>query len=299
MFAPFPEAARIEVAPALARDLLMAAKRLPRHDHREFYAPAVQSQILGAVRGACPDDFDRLVQQINGRIARRPYCALVCGLRFDEGHNLFIALNRAFGELVAPPYREPRARLVHYVEPATDIASSRGGHESERLHTDTADWREPVELISMVCVRADHAGGGRSRVLDIDSVRDEVQNCLGQATLELLETEPVPWQLADYNGGGVARRTVLSESKMRWRRYTIDLALSAAGDSLSPDMLAAVNAFETLVASTTRTIDFLMREGELLLTDNARTIHARTPIADGRASERLMLRSWIKISRTE
>ena len=142
---------------------------------------------------------------------RRPYCAVVRGLRFDEGNRLFVALNRAFGELVARPYEEPRAQLVHYVQPATDIASARGGHESERLHTDTADWARPVELISMVCVRADPGGGGRSRVLDVDTIRNQVTDRLGLQTLELLESEPVPWQLAPYWGGGVTWRTVLTK----------------------------------------------------------------------------------------
>jgi len=41
-------------------------------------------------------------------------------------------------------------------------------------------------------------------------------------------------------------------------------------------------------------VEFLMREGELLLSDNIRTIHARTPIADGTASNRLMIRSWVR-----
>ena len=61
-------------------------------------------------------------------------------------------------------------------------------------------------------------------------------------------------------------------------------------------MLAALDAFESVVATTPRTIEFLMREGELLFSDNTRTIHARTPIADGAASNRLMIRSWIRAS---
>ena len=93
-------------------------------------------------------------------------------------------------------------QLVHYLQPATDLPSARGGSESERLHTDTADWEEPVELISMVCVRADSGGGGRSRVLDVDTVRDEESAVVWERTLELLETQPVPWQLAAYCGGG-------------------------------------------------------------------------------------------------
>lgn len=294
MLAPFPETGKIDVSSALAGELLSGAERLPLFDNKEFYSPALQALVLNRIRESCTDGFDGLVSMIKERIARRPYCVLVRGLRFDEGNRLFVAINRAFGELVARPYEKPRAQLVHYIQPATDIPSPRGGRESERLHTDTADWETPVELISMVCVRADRGGGGRSRVLDVDTVRDEVSNRLGTETLELLKTEPVPWQLAAYCGGGMKWRTVLTESSMCWRRYTIDLALDSPGARLSDEMLGSLDAFEDVLAATHRTVDFLMREGEFLVSDNTRTIHARTPIADGNASDRLMIRSWIR-----
>ncbi len=295
MLAPFPDTGRVDVPPALARALLDAAERLPTYDNKEFYSPALQALVLTGVREDCREGFDWLVAQVRERMARPPYCALVRGLSFDEGNRLFVAVNRAFGELVAPPYQKPRAQLVHYVQPATDIASARGGRESERLHTDTADWETPVEIISMVCVRADGGGGGRSRVLDVDAVRDEVESRLGAETLGLLTSESVPWQLAPYCGGGLKWRTVLADSGMCWRRYTIDLALEREGARLSGEMLASLDAFERVIAETTRTVEFLMREGELLFTDNHRTVHARTPIA-GVASDRLMLRSWIRTS---
>ena len=296
MLAPFPDSGRINVSSALASQLLKGAESLPLYDNREFYSPALQELVYNGVREACSDGFDWLVGLTKERMAQWPYCVLLHGLRFDEGNRLFVAINRAFGELVAPPYQKPRAQLVHYVQPSTDILSPRGGHESERLHTDTADWEKPVELISMVCVRADRRGGGRSRVLDIDAVRDEVKDRLGGETLKRLETEPVPWQLAAYCGGGLKWRTVLNESGMCWRRYTINLALGRDGAKLSDGMLTSLDAFEEVIAATTRTIEFLMREGELLFTDNNRTIHARTPISDGTASDRLMIRSWIRAS---
>jgi hypothetical protein len=296
MLAPLPDTARIEISPALAGELLRTVERLPLYDNKEFYSPALQTLVHDRVRQACQDGFDQLVSLVKARIAQWPYCVLLRGLRFDEGNRLFVAINRAFGELVARPYEKPRAQLVHYIQPATDISSSRGGHESERLHTDAADWETPVELISMVCVRADRGGGGRSRILDVDAVRDEVENRLGSETLELLETEPVPWQLAAYCGGGLKWRTVLTESSICWRRYTINLALESAGARLSDEMLDSLDAFEDTIATTPRTVDFLMREGELLFSDNRRTIHARTPITDGTASDRLMIRSWIRAS---
>jgi hypothetical protein len=292
---PFSEIGRIEVPSELARGLLKAAESLPLYDNKEFYSPTLQLHVFDQIRLACRDGFDWLVGLVRERMAERPYCASVFGLCFDEGNRLFVAINRAFGELVARPYEKPRAQLVHYIEPATDILSSRGGHESERLHTDTADWETPVELISMLCVRADPRGGGRSRILDIDTIRDEVKKRLGGETLELLETEPVPWQLAAYRGGGSKWRPVLTESSICWRRYTIDLALNSQQAKLSRRMLAALDAFEEVISTTARAIEFLMREGELLFSDNTRTIHARTPIVE-RESDRLMIRSWIRAS---
>jgi hypothetical protein len=296
MLTPFPDSARINISPSLAGELLRAAERLRLYDNREFYSTDLQTNISDRVRQDCPDGFDWLIGVTKERLTRWPYCVLLEGLSFDEGNRLFVAINRAFGELVAPPYQKPRAQLVHYVQPQTDIQSSRGGHESERLHTDTADWERPVELISMVCVRADRSGGGRSRVLDVDAVRDEVKTGLGAATLDLLDTEPVPWRLAPYWGSGLKWRTVLTQSGICWRRYTIDLALGSDHATLSDTMLSSLDSFERVIASSSRTVDFLMSEGEWLFADNTRTIHARTPIAENGGSDRLMLRSWIRTS---
>jgi alpha-ketoglutarate-dependent taurine dioxygenase len=293
VLAPLPITSRVEVPHALAGELLKAAERLPLYDNKEFYSPALQTLVRDSVREACTEGFDWLTQEVAERMTLRPYCVLLSGLRFDEGNRLFVAINRAFGELVARPYEKPRAQLVHYIQPSTDIRSARGGHESERLHTDAADWETPVEIISMVCVRADGGGGGRSRVLDVDAAREEVTRRLGAETLELLESEPVPWQLAAYAGGGLKWRTVLSPSVICWRRYTINLALEAEGARLSDEMLAALDAFEETITDTELTTEFLMREGELLFSDNRRTVHARTPLSDS-ASDRLMIRSWIR-----
>lgn len=295
MLAPFPETGRIDVSAALASELLASAERLPNFENKEFYSPALQMLVCDHLRESCTAGFAELIGSIRERIARWPYCALIRGLSFDEGNRLFVAVNRAFGELVARPYEKPRAQLVHYIQPGTDIASARGGKESERLHTDTADWETPVELISMVCVRADRDGGGRSRMLDVDTIRDEVETSLGTETLTRLQTAPVPWQLASYHGGGVSWRTVLAESRICWRRYTIDLALESNAARLSDELLASLDAFENVIVASVRTLEFLMVEGEFLISDNRRTIHARTPIAAGSASDRLMIRSWIRV----
>jgi len=296
MLAPFPESHRVQVPESLACELSLAAERLPLYDNKEFYSVELQQFVHDSIREANREGFDGLVDSIKERLRRRPYCALVSGLRCDEGNRIFVAINRAFGELVARPYEKPRAQLVHYIQPQTDMASARGGRESERLHTDCADWETPVELISMVCVNADKGGGGRSRILDLDTIRTDVAEHLGAAMLKLFQDESAPWQLAPYFGGGVAWRPVLTEKAVCWRRYTIDLALTREGASLSDEILRALDEFERVVTDSTGTVDFMMREGELLFSDNTRTIHARTPLADPATSTRLMIRSWIRTS---
>ena len=295
-FAPLPESARTTIPAPLANELLRAAESLPLFENKDFYSPALQTLVRDHVHEASPEAVQWLVGSIRQRLSQWPYCVLVEGLDFDSGNRLFVAINRAFGELVALPYQKPRAQLVHYIEPSTDIASSRGGTESETLHTDTADWETPVELISMVCIRADQAGGGRSLVLDVDAVREEVKTHLGTESLNLLQTEPVPWRLAAYRGGGVTWRTVLSESGMCWRRYTVNLALACDGVTVTGKMQSLLDAFESVITSSTRTMDFLMREGELLFLDNRRTLHARTPVIGKGDPGRLMIRSWIRVS---
>lgn len=292
----FSGSRRIEVSPAHAEKLLDAAEALPLYANQDFYSTDLQRLVLDRVRNHCPDEFDSLISSIKARVAERPYWVVISGLHFDDGNRLFVAINRAFGELVAPPYEKPRVQLVHYIQPITDLKSSRGGRESERLHTDTADWKVPVEFISMACIRPDRGGGGRSRILDVDTLRDEIKNRLGEESLKLLETQPVPWQLAPYFGGGIDWRPVLSKAGICWRRYTIDLAMDVEGALLPADMLNLLEAFEEIVTATERTAEFRMVENELLVSDNTRTIHARTPIAADEDSDRLMIRGWIRTS---
>lgn len=296
MLAPFPHSGIVNVPDSLANDLLKAAEDLPLYDNKDFYSVMLQSLVADTIRGKCRDSFEWLTGMIGERVVRWPYCVLIRGLRFDKGNRLFVAINRAFGPMVALPYREPRAQLIHYIEPHTDKTSPRGGRETERLHTDAADWGKPIRYISMLCVRADPRGDGRSRLLDIDALREEVQTQLGNDSLRLLKTQPVPWQLHVSWGGGIRWQTVLTESTVCWRRYTILLAVDEDGAELSKEMFSLLDEFERVIENSDRRIDFLLQEGELLFSDNTRGVHSRTPILDPETSNRLMIRSWVEVA---
>ena len=294
MLPPFPDSAIINVPGPLADELLKAAEYLPLYDKKDFYSLSLQTLVADAIRERCRHSFEWLTGRITEGVARWPYCVLIRGLRFDKGHRVFVAINRAFGQLVALPYQQPRAQLIHYIEPRTDKLSARGGRETERLHTDAADWGKPIAFISMLCVRADERGQGRSRLLDVDAIREEVQTQLGDDSLQVLKTTPVPWQLHVSWGGGLRWQPVLTESRVFWRRYTILLAVEEDGAELSREMLTLLDDFEKVIENSERRIDFLLQEGELLFSDNTRGVHARTPIVDAKASNRLMIRSWVQ-----
>src|SRR4051812_41091012 len=100
MTVELPPSARIFVPPELANQLLDAAVRLPEYDNRDFYDPGVQASVFERIRQGSVEGFDGLVRQIRQRLEQRPYCAVVTGLKFDEGNRLFVGLNRSFGELV-------------------------------------------------------------------------------------------------------------------------------------------------------------------------------------------------------
>ena len=87
---------------------------------------------------------------------------------------------------------------------------------------------------------------------------------------------------------------MLTESTVCWRRYTILLAVDADGAALSKEMLALLDEFERVIERSDRRIDFMLKEGELLFSDNTRGVHSRTPILAPEASKRLMIRSWVQ-----
>ena len=105
----------------------------------------------------------------------------------------------------------------------------------------------------------------------------------------------MPWRLAEYLGGGIVWRPILTRKSVRWRRYTIDAALAGDGVEVPDAVVEMLDAVEGAIAAAERVIRFVLGPGELLMMDNHRAIHARTALGrTDRPSNRLMLRSWIR-----
>lgn len=294
-YRPLPEHCWIRADQRLGRELLAGGATLRDFGDEELYGYEIQDEIRHAVRGASPAGFDQLIARIEEGLAEAPFALVVRGIPFDVDERLFVATCRALGEMIAPPLQKPRAQLVHRIQPSTDLTSSRGAfRESERLHTDCADWPEPSRYLAMTCVRPDPFGGGDSLVLDMEALRDELLGTLGPEAVATLCREAVPWRLAAYQGGDVIWQPVLGDRRLRWRRYTVDAALGGEV-RLSAAMTRLLDDVERTIEMTGRTSCFRLERGDLLVMDNHRAIHGRTALGDPhRVSDRLMLRSWIR-----
>lgn len=283
-----PAHSLVRIPNSYASELLSAVRSLPSYENQEYYDLVLQRRIHQHVAENASEALGWLQDVIAASLGRYPYAVVVSGLEFDERNTLFVALNATFGDLVARPYEKPRAQLVHYVQPGTDLPSKISGvYETERMHTDTADWRHPVELISMQCVRADASGGGRSIIRALDDIREQVVTELGTKALATLEETRVCWPIPDYHGGGTMDRPILGQDHVCWRRYTID----SVNFSYDAAFVHLLDEFEALVNNNTLAIDFMLQDSDWLLLDNHKTLHARTPVQD---PERLMIRSWVR-----
>lgn len=289
----FPNSAIIDVPSDLAEELWQSSAPLPWRENKEYYNVSLQTGVYEYMRNNCGDRFNNLVAQMKQCLMSPPFSALVRGLKFDKGHRLFVSLNRAFGVLVAPPYdgHSPRSQLIHHIHPSTDLAiTSDLRKQTERLHTDCADWSEPNNYVAMQCVRPDALGEGRSRQIDMYELQAALNEYADSNLVHYLYQEPVPWQLADYLGGGVVWHPIFTTKTLRWRRYTIDFALGNKGIKLSKSMITALDILEKVLTKTDRIIDFALEAGDFLILDNKRCLHARTPIVNPN-TQRLMLRA--------
>lgn len=288
---PLPSSVKIAVEVSLARQLHRGALReapLPRDlpgDARR------QAEILERIRQGCPDGFDGLVAEIEARLERPPFVALVSGLRDDDEHLVLIALHRALGPLISYDPHPPLAELLHHIEPRTDMRVQ-GQTYSEALHTDGTNWEQVPSVVTLFCVRPHERDRGRSRVVEASTVIDRLMRRFGPRVVEVLEREAVPW--VDIRGGSVMWQPVLGPNRIRWRHYSIEAGWRRTGATPSPQLAEALEAARSVATCEGHGVfDFRLESNDWLIASNTRTLHARSHIADPHASRRLMLRGWI------
>lgn len=262
-------------------------------DDAALASPPYQARVLADVREAAGVHFDELVESAGQRLVEAPWLVIVRGLPVAVAAPILVAVSASLGELVEP-YRQPWSRVIRQIVPSRDRAVE-GRVLNEFLHTDGTDWAHPNDYTCLFCVRPDQANDGVSRLLDVATLLDELSIEPAARVVSRLAGNPVPWRVADELGGGVHWEPPLhlSSARVRWLRYTITLSHDDGLATITDDTLSDLARFEQLVEACRGTSSLRLEAGDLLLIDNTRSLHARTPIADPSRSTRELLRTKV------
>lgn|GEM_PF-2183617 len=228
-----------------------------------------------------------LAARVHELLVVRPYFALIRSVPLAPPHHPFYAaLASSLGHL-ADPYETAWSRIIYRITPRSDKAVRRRGILNEHLHTDGTDWPCPNNLTLLLCEAADQNDGGRSRLLPLDHLRAHVER--SDPHLPALLATPVPWRIADSLGGGTVHAPILTGDRIRWLRHTVDVAVDE-GAVLATGLVGQTGRIEQLIDTCPATMELSLRRGDLLIVNNERCLHARTPVLDAASSDRALSR---------
>jgi agmatinase len=191
-------------------------------------------------------------------------------------------------------YRELRAGTVYhdvYPSPNAHYLSSETSETLLEFHTEMAYHRHQPHFVMLACSRADHAGRAATRIA---SVRKALPLLSDEDRRELYHN-PMPCHvdIAFRKGddtGPITAVQVLNGPED-------DPLLAYDRELLAPQGPSATKALEALSKALDQvTEDVFLKPGQMLIVDNYRTTHARTPFTprwDGK--DRWLHRMYIRI----
>ncbi len=97
---------------------------------------------------------------------------------------------------------------------------------------------------------------------------------------------PLPWKLAPEFGGGTVLAPAFLPNAVRWLRFAIDV-------SGASELESGLILIERQLERSPAIVEFPLEAGHLMIVDNRRALHARTPVNHADASNRLLLRTKV------
>lgn len=231
--------------------------------------------------------YETFCIRLRSALDTRPYAVVISGVQLDEHSFVLATVCSAIGVLV-DPYNQPWSTLIRDIRP-----HDAGAALTEALHSDSTDWPEPNDYTALACIRPDRAGGGRSRIIDVDTIIANILSSMPETSRRAL-ARPAPWRLAEALGGSLVNAPILAGSTIRWMKHTIDVAVHSGGAHLERDAAGAIDEFEARLAETGLGSEFLLAANEILIVNNKRCLHGRTAIEDRHVSDRLLKRVKIQ-----
>ncbi len=278
-----PESSILHMSPTEREQLIAYTRRLTSE---EFSHEA--GDTITSFQRQCPDTATKLKTFLESRLAQNPYVALLKGVPLTLSPNLQSSLSTLLGPLTTG-VAFPGASMVYELRPATDATIS-GRPINEDLHTDGTATQHPNRYTILGCISPDQNGGGRSCLLDVDTVMDLCPRDL----LRSLRDKQFPWLIRGEQNQFVIWDTILSSKpvRLRWMLHSIESGFAFLAGDRSCDLYAA-RAFDAYLRTTTPVANILLNTDDLLFVNNEKSLHSRTAVRDPVTSRRRLFRTKV------
>jgi len=237
------------------------------HSTSRFRLEAGQPFALAAYREALRAEGFALISLDYLDVEAKTFVALVSQLGTSDSHDQL-------------------GQVVWHVK-YDDLVDQQSGTRSLTLkefpmHTDASFEMPPPQFVALYVVREDAFGGGVTQLLDSHNFRHLLSQASKTTLSQTLFTITVPEEFRKSAECKTVRAPILDRDGNF--RFRLELLLT---EDLDPAQLAAVAELEALLGREEWVQSFSLPAGSILLFDNGRIFHARTPVID---KERHLLR---------
>lgn len=222
-------------------------------------------------------------------------------LTAQEQRLLFAALGNALGTLLTQ-----YGRLYAVKDRGADYRNSTApvSMTSERtgFHTDSSARDVVPDYVALLCERPAREGGD-SLVSNALAVRAELE-LREPGMLRLLEQEWIRDLVTPGREQGIeqllanrfpvfATDETPAGATFRYMRYWLERGQQRAGAPIGPEVVAALDRLDELLAAPRHVVQFRLAAGDMLFVNNRTLAHDRTAFVDDPAAPRLLWRMWV------
>lgn len=204
----------------------------------------------------------------------------------------FLSLGRLLGD---PAVQSRRGDLLGHVRKEENDPQARGYRSQDELtfHTDS------YEIVGLACV--EHAAsGGYSRLVSCPAVYAEI----ARTRPDLLPALHTGFHYAIPEARGTPAEVTARQLPVlhvadgrvhcTYARDFMEDAARRMGTSLPPRLREALDHFDATLLRPDMHLEFLLRQGDMLIWHNFTHLHARTAFENDERHKRLLLRLWLR-----
>ena len=262
---------------------------LQERDWLVVVPPSLPGQAPGPATADTTTDHDdtEAVDRVAQRLRHGPALAVVRGLELGDlsdeqcaevGRRFMAPLGRVRPRDSARPGDSLVTAVAHTAAAPPPPARTDRDDGDLALHTDRAMYPGPPRLLGLLCIRP-APDGGESVLVSGHAVHNRLLESRPRVLSELYR---------DFHFGhepGFERtypvfRPSAGRVQVHYNRYWITRGQQEHGAPLTTARLAALDAFDEVLADPRMALRIRLRRGDLLLLDNTAILHGRTSFLD-------------------